>query len=301
MELIYFRSLLCLYELGNYSQTAEVLGYSQSSISTHIQRLEQIYGGKIIYRKDNHLVLTSKGRILYQYAKNILELMENMDNELRIQEVKEINIGTIESIALYYLQDIIEAYKIKYPQIVFHLSIEDENSLLMKLSRKKLDFVLVFDKEIKIDGMKVFKLKQENLCFVYNSKTHTESDILDKLEKQSLILTGEECPYRKALLATFAEHGQKYHISMALSNVDTIKSLIRNDWGIGFLPQFTVKENDNLGMIKYNLSNHFYIQLMYCAELEDYAEFRDFIDIANTSINNTHISEQENSRDLIDN
>lgn len=288
MELIYFKSLLYLYELGNYSQTAEMLGYSQSSISTHIQRLEQIYGGKIVYRKGNHLVLTLKGKIIYQYAKRILELMEELDNELRINEVNEINIGTIESIALYYLQDIIETYKIKYPQIIFHLSIEDENNLLAKLAQKKLDFVLLFNKKIKVDGIKVSNIKEESLCFVYNSKSNTESNILDKLEEQSFILTGEKCPYRKALLADFAEHGQKYHISMELSNVDTIKSLISNDWGIGFLPQFTIKAKEKLSIIKYKMSDPFYIQLLYYQELEERVEYLDFIKMAHASINDTN-------------
>lgn len=288
MELTYFKSLLCLYELGSYSQTAEVLGYSQSSISTHIQRLEQIYGGKIIYRNGNSLVLTSKGKIICQYAKKILELMEKMDNELRIHEVNEISIGTIESIALYYLQDIIEAYKIKYPKVVFHLSIEDENSLLTKLAQQKLDFVLLFNRRMKIDGIKVSMLKEESLCFVYNPKTNSEPNILDMLEEQSLILTGEECPYRKALLADLAEHGQKYHISMALSNVDTIKSLVLNGWGIGFLPQFTVRGNNELGIMEYKMPDPFYIQLMYYSELENQTEFRDFIEIANASINGAY-------------
>lgn len=290
MELIYFKSLLRLYELGNYSLTAEALGYSQSSISTHIQRLEQIYGGKIICRKGNSLVLTSRGKIIYQYAKNIIDLTEKLDNELRVQEVKEINIGTIESIALYYLQAMIEAYKIKYPEIVFHLSIEDENTLLSKLARQKLDFVLIFNKEMQIDGMKVYKLKEESLCFVYNPKTITEIDIIDKLDEQSLILTGEECPYRKALIAYLVQHGQKYHVSMSLSNVDTIKRMIVNDWGIGFLPQFTVTGNKELGILECKLPNPFYVQLIYYSDLENHREFRDFIEIANTTINDTQES-----------
>jgi len=286
MELIYFKSLLCLYELGNYSQTAEALGYSQSSISTHIQRLEQQYGGKIIVRKGNHLILTSKGKILYRYAKQVLQLMEDMDTALQRHEVDDINIGTIESIALYYLQDVIEAFKIKYPQIAFHLSLEDESSLLAKLAQQKLDFVLIFNKAMKMDGMKVSNLKEENLCFVYNRKS-AEPNVLDKPEEHSLILTGEECPYRKALLANFAEHGKKYRISMSLSNVDTIKSLIQNGWGIGFLPQFTIRPNDNLGIIQHNMSSPFYIQLIYCPELEEQAEFRDFIEIAHAIIHDS--------------
>ncbi len=285
MELTYFKSLLYLYDLGNYSQTAEVLGYSQSSISTHIQRLEQIYGDKIIYRKGNSLILTPKGKIIYQYAKEVLDSMERLDNELRIHKVNEINIGTIESIALYYLQDIIEAYKIKYPHIIFHLSIEDEASLMEKLSKQKLDFVLVFNKEIKSEGIKILKIKEESLCFVYNTRTNSEANILEKFEEQPLILTGKECPYRKALISEFKESGQKYKISMVLSNVDTIKSLVINDWGIGFLPQFTIHEKDKLGILKHTMPSPFFIQLMYYPALEESMELRNFIQIAHSSIN----------------
>jgi DNA-binding transcriptional LysR family regulator len=244
-----------------------------------------MYGGKIIDRKGNHLVLTARGKIIYKYAKQILALMENLDNQLRVHDVKEINIGTIESIALYYLQDIIETYKIKYPQVIFHLTIEDEASLIEKLTRQKLDFALVFNQEIKMDGIKVLKLKEESLCFVYNLKSNVDSDILGRLEAQSLILTEEECPYRQALLADLAKHGQKYQISMSLSNVETIKRLILNGWGVGFLPRFTVKTNEKLGITDYKMSSPFYIQLVYYPELEESVEFRDFIEIMNASIN----------------
>lgn len=284
MELIYFKSLLTLYELGNYSKTADVLGYSQSSISTHIQRLEQIYKGKIICRKGTRLVLTLKGKIVYQYAKKIVELMEVLNSKLQTEEVNKISIGTIESIALYYLQDIIEAYKIKYPQVIFNLSIKNETELLEKLAQQKLDFVLLFNKEVKIAGIKSLNIKAESLCFIYNPNSNTENIILNELENQSLILTEKDCPYRKALLADFEKQGQRYKISMELSNVDTIKNLVSNNWGIGFVPQYTIKPNDNFGVIKYKLSTPFYIQLLYYSELEDNIQYRDFLKIVTSSI-----------------
>ena len=284
MELTYFKTLLRLYELGNYSQTAEALGYSQSSISTHIQRLEQIYGGKIICRKGSRLVLTAKGKIICLYAKQVLDVMEKMDRALRIEEVSEISIGTIESIALYYLEEIIEAYKIKYPGIAFRLSIEEESVLMQKLFSQELDFALVFDQEMKSDTFHALCLKQESLCFVYGTKTGAREDILNSLKEQELILTGEECPYRKALLNDLASRGLKYRVSMTLSNVDTIKSLVSNGWGIGFLPSFTIRPGDALGTVPYEMADPFYIQLLYCPELAKKAEYQDFIRIAQACI-----------------
>jgi DNA-binding transcriptional LysR family regulator len=284
MELIYLKTLLRLYELGNYSQTAEALGYSQSSISTHIQRLEQIYGGKIICKSGSRLALTAKGKIICRYAKQVLDVMEKMDRALRIEEVCEINIGTIESIALYYLDEIIEAYKNKYPGIAFHLSIEEESVLIQKLRRQELDFALVLDREIKSGSFKALCLKQEGLCFVYGEKTGACEDILNGLEEREMILTGEECPYRKALLEGLASRGLKCRVSMTLSNVDTIKRLVSNGWGIGFLPRFTIRPGDALGAVPYEMANPFYIQLLYGTEMEEKPEYRDFIRIAQSSI-----------------
>lgn len=284
MELTYLKTLLRLYELGNYSQTAQALGYSQSSISTHIQRLEQIYGGKIICRKGSRLILTAKGKIICRYAKQVLDVMEKMDRALRIEEVSEISIGTIESIALYYLEGIIEIYKSKYPGITFHLSIEEENVLMQKLSNQELDFALVFDQEIKSGDFKALSLKRESLCFVYGAKTGVGEDILSSLEEQEMILTGEECPYRKALLKELAMRGLKCRVSMTLSNVDTIKNLVSNGWGIGFLPRFTIRPGDALGIVPYEMANPFYIQLLYGAEMEERPEYRDFIRIAQACV-----------------
>lgn len=284
MELIYLKTLLRLYELGNYSQTAEALGYSQSSISTHIQRLEQIYGGKIILRKGSHLALTAKGKIICRYAKQVLDVMDKMDRTLRIEEVCEINIGTIESIALYYLDEIIEAYKNKYPGVAFHLSIEEESVLIQKLQRQELDFALVLDQEIKSGSFKALCLKQVKLCFVYGAKSGAGVDILNTLEEQKMILTGEECPYRKVLLNELAGRGLKCRVSMTLSNVDTIKRLVSNGWGIGFLPHFTIRTDDALGAVTYETANPFYIQLLYGTEMDEKPEYRDFIRIAQSCI-----------------
>ena len=71
--------------------------------------------------------------------------------------------------------------------------------------------------------------------------------------------------------------------------IETIKNLILNNWGIGFLPQFTIKASENLCVIKYKTQNPFYIQLLYYPELQDNTKYRDFVEIVHESLNSKHV------------
>lgn len=65
----------------NYSRTAQQLGISQPSVSTHIKLLEKELGVQLFSRQGKGFVLTYSGELLLQKAEKILSLYDELHQE----------------------------------------------------------------------------------------------------------------------------------------------------------------------------------------------------------------------------
>jgi len=65
----------------NFSHTAELLGISQPSVSTHIKLLEKELGVQLFARRGKGFVLTYSGELILQKAERILALYKEMEQE----------------------------------------------------------------------------------------------------------------------------------------------------------------------------------------------------------------------------
>ena len=72
------QSFVTVVQEESFTQAAGRLFVSQSTVSTHIHQLESELNTKLILRTTKSLQITPKGRELYEYALNILELKERM-------------------------------------------------------------------------------------------------------------------------------------------------------------------------------------------------------------------------------
>ena len=66
-------------ELGNITKAAEQLGYSQGSVTSHIQQLEQQLGVQLFDRVSRGIQLTDAGRNFRPFAADLIKASENAD------------------------------------------------------------------------------------------------------------------------------------------------------------------------------------------------------------------------------
>lgn len=78
MDFKQLQSFVTVVQEESFTQAAGRLFVSQSTVSTHIHQLESELNTKLILRTTKSLQITPKGRELYEYALNILELKERM-------------------------------------------------------------------------------------------------------------------------------------------------------------------------------------------------------------------------------
>ena len=90
-----WRSLNAVVETGGYAQAAALLNRSQSSISYHIARLQQLLGIKVFTIVGRKARLTEHGEVLYRRSQQLLrdaEQLEQLAHTLELGWEPEINL-----------------------------------------------------------------------------------------------------------------------------------------------------------------------------------------------------------------
>src|SRR5690606_25139006 len=112
-----------ILETGSYSKAATKLNYSQSTITSHIQHLEQELGGALFNFVQRQAELTTIGQQLLPLANKILDTHED------IRKIKnkgiisgELRIAAPETITIYRLESILREFTKKYPDVKIILS-----------------------------------------------------------------------------------------------------------------------------------------------------------------------------------
>ena len=89
MELRNLITFINVAELGSFTKAAQLLGYSQSTISFQIKQLEDELGCLLFERINHTITLTERGRELVSYAHQIRTLTDEFKESF--EEEKECN------------------------------------------------------------------------------------------------------------------------------------------------------------------------------------------------------------------
>ncbi len=119
-----YMSFVTAVETGSFTKAAEKTGYSQSGISRMIADLEKEWEVKLLERSKGGVKLTSEGKTLFPYAKQLIRDFEKLQiqvNEIHGVQSGCIRIGTISSIATYWLPNIIAEFQKKHPNIEYEI------------------------------------------------------------------------------------------------------------------------------------------------------------------------------------
>ena len=79
MDIKLAATFLKVAEIGNITKAAEQLGYSQASVTSHIQQLEQHLGVQLFDRIGRGILLTDAGSNFRPYAAELIKASENAD------------------------------------------------------------------------------------------------------------------------------------------------------------------------------------------------------------------------------
>lgn len=181
---------------GSFTRAAKSLGISQPAVSQNIAELENEISDKLFIRrkKDNTLILTDKGKILFQYAKRLLHLYTSLNNELVPEygyETEHLRISTTPILSKYFLPNILQEFKNSFPQIEVSLSTEDNSIIIEKVKDDEIDVGIINLKEVESIPPELKKIPFLNIYLTKTRSSLEEYYIVYKkdTQKNSIIET----------------------------------------------------------------------------------------------------------------
>ena len=288
MELREIRTFLEVADLKSFCKAAEKLKYSQAAVTVQIKQLEKELNVHLFDRIGKKTTLTHEGEVFYQYA---LDVMRNLTYaKTRLSQSSELTgslvIGTIESICSTLFPTLIKEFHHRYPKVNINLIIETPGTLLTMMNSNQVDMVYFLDRRLyDTKWIKVLE-KPENIIFaaspnhVLAKKTGLS---IDQVIFQPMILTEKDASYRFVLEQYLAAEDKKIHPFLESGNTEFIIKLLRQNAGVSFLPEYTIKEDLERGSLIALSVEEFHLrtwrQIVYHKDKWVSREMRAFMDL----------------------
>ncbi|AVE05343.1 LysR family transcriptional regulator [Pseudomonas palleroniana] len=82
------RTFVRVTELSSFTQAGDSLGLPRSTVSEHVQALEELLGARLLQRTTRKVQATQDGRVLYERSKDLLAHMEELEGLFRQDEAQ---------------------------------------------------------------------------------------------------------------------------------------------------------------------------------------------------------------------
>lgn len=140
------RHLLLVVEHGTFTAAAQHAHLSQPAFSASIQRLEEHFGARLLFRGRRGASLTAAGNALLPRAQQALNALS--DGKRAIEELEslargEVRIGAGATAATYLLPPLLAKYRKTYPAVRIVMRELSTPTLEAQLARGQLDLCVV--------------------------------------------------------------------------------------------------------------------------------------------------------------
>jgi DNA-binding transcriptional LysR family regulator len=255
MEIRHFVTFKKVIESGSFTQAAEFLGYTQSTVTSHIQALEEHIGAPLFDRMGRKVKLTDVGKKLLGYTEELLNTYSKIESITSDEkDVRgELKIAAPESLTVYRLEPILSEYRKKYPQVRITLSNATCGENRKALINGSADVAFFMLPELRDSNLIIHSLKEEPVVVV--GSPDSTMNVLDNSYRNQkltevLIANGKDCIYRSMLEKYLEERGIAFSQIIELWSIEAIKRCVISGLGITCLPLMTVIDEINQEKLK---------------------------------------------------
>ncbi len=248
---VFYNVAKCL----SFSEAAEALFISQSAVSQSIKTLEKRLNQKLFIRSTKRVSLTKEGELLLKHIEPAINLITRGENQLCADPKVgvQLRIGSTDTICRYYLVSYLNNFHKKYPNI--HIKVSNGTSIqcAKMLERNEVDVIVTNSPNSALnDLMNIIPLMDFNDVFIVKKDSLSQYDhpiTLQQLQKHPILLLEKRATTSKFLHNLFLENSLDLVPAIEIASNDLLIDLARIGLGIAFVPDFCIKDMDDLAII----------------------------------------------------
>ena len=268
MEIRNIETFVMAVENNSFSKAAEILGYTQSTVTVHIKQLEEEFGVLLFERIGKRIHLTEEGAKFFDQAVRIIKEVKDAERLMaRSSEPSGVlRLGTVASLSSRRIPGQLLRLHEKYPLIKVVLDSEDPLTLLEKLRHNELDILYMTSDEISGDDLVSCYEKNEPLHFVAASDhplAGKDNVTLDGILAYDLVLSERNL----SILRKVTSDEKKIEPFLMTGMLNLILDTVAHSSAVSLLPDYVTEAPIRSGSIVKlpvdGIREHFELKVVY--------------------------------------
>jgi DNA-binding transcriptional LysR family regulator len=239
----------------NFRKAAEHLFLTQPAVTLQIKGLENDLGVPLFDRSAGRVTLTTQGAILLRYTNKIAQICSEAEEKLAARSGQlsgELRLGVSTTIAQYVLPRLIGAFQDEHPRVQLSLHSGNTEEVVRSLLDEKVSIGLI-EGPARERGVHVEPFMRDELVLIAPPGLDNSHLSPQRLLSSSLIMREQGSGSRHVVETALEKAGFKlksFRKVMYLDSTEAIKSAVEAGLGIGFVSQWAISKELELGALK---------------------------------------------------
>ncbi len=253
MELLQLRYFVAIAETRSFTEAAKRQHVSQPALSYQIKRLENEIHARLFERTSRRVSLTSDGQAFLALAQGVLtradEALQMMEERLGV-ETGEVTFGTLPSVGAHVVPHILQTFRRNFPGVRVTLHEGATTELERSVLDGELDFAIVQIPKA-LDALEVTPLLSEELLLtvpVDHPLAQRPVVSLTELADEDFIGLEGSFLLTQQIVDACRRAGFEPRISYETGALESVRSFIRHELGIGILPRLATEDYEREGL-----------------------------------------------------
>lgn len=232
----------------SFTKAAETLHMTQPAVTFQVKQLEDFFNTRLFDRTHNKITLTEAGKVVYDYADQILELYERMNSDVREmtgEVTGSLVIGASTTIAEYMLPSLLGAFKKQYNDVNIRLQVGNTDAIVSMVENNMIDLGLVEapvnNKNLEVDVCRIDEMQL--ICPKDHPLAKRAKVTVEDFRKFGYISREEGSGSRKVIDTYIREQGLTYSdlkVEMELGSPESVKMAVESGVGIAIVSRSTL-------------------------------------------------------------
>ena len=235
-------------EAGNITAAAQTLFISQSAVSQSIKQLEAELQTRLFARNSRGVTLTADGRMLYEYVRSAMGLLETGEEKLsqsRDLQMGHLTIGASDTVTSQFLLPYLDRFHRQYPAIHIQIISGRSHKVRGLLQSGKVDIAFASTPQ-EGASLETFPCLATHSIFVAGAEYPCDFDhvyTLEEIARFPLILLERKASSRLYLEKYFLQNGLHLNPEIELGARSLLVDLAAIGFGVaGVTEEFVRRE-----------------------------------------------------------
>lgn len=271
----YYRIFYYVAKYRNLTQAAAALMSNQPNVTRVIKILESELGCTLFIRSNRGVRLTPEGEKLYAHIRIAVGQIETGEELLTMDRTLQsgiISIGASEVALRCFLLPVLNDYHRLYPGVRLRISNHPTPQAIAALKNGSVDIAVATTPTGDFKSLKVQKIREYReiaVCGTAFSELAEKTVTLRELSEYSIVSLDTQTKTREFYCDWFAKNGLPFAPDIEVATADQILPMVKNNLGIGFIPEDFLRDADSKSVFRLNLKEKIPPRFVCCIKRTD--------------------------------